>query len=169
MLSIPFLSLITVPIATVSCAICSSKIYSLARRAQLRNKRQSSAKGPAKQQPDYRHHAATTGILFTIIYLIFNIPYSVIYFYVQIVSTSKGIPAKFVIPSVNFKCYVAGFTHVVFISLNATINPLLYFYRIKEFRDYIVENISRRQAERGNNNSKIAVIFINRTISSKYT
>ena len=83
------------------------------------------------------HYSAKTVVLFVSVYVILNVPYAVVYIYVQVVSSLKSIPPPKVILDVDVEIFLFYFTHVLSISTNAALNPLLYYWRIREFRDHV--------------------------------
>lgn len=127
-MSIPTSLLIPIPISIISAVCCSVKI--LSRKGQSRNTRRQSI------------HSAITVIILTLTYLVFNLPYAAIYLYFQLKMTS-GIPANDVFKNQFHVAYTIGFTHILSISLNASLNPVIYYYRIAEFKESVRSGLAR--------------------------
>ena len=162
-MSIPSLLTVSLPISIVSTAICVYKI--------LHKRRQRSTTS------DHATYSAVTMVIFTIIYIILNIPYCVIYLYVQIESQRRAIPPFKVIMNPWVKAYVAGFTHILSISLNALINPILYYWRMKDFRKHFnsvvmrqpyTDSSTRDSSEGASANRNIVSINMNRIVTKEF-
>ena len=93
-------------------------------------------KGKARTK-DSSFQSGMTIALITVIYLVLNIPHGVIYLYVQTTSHRLSVPAYAVIKENYVKSYVIGVSHILSIALNAALNPLLLFLRIKDFREHV--------------------------------
>ena len=78
-----------------------------------------------------------TIVLITVVCIVLNLPYSTIYLYVQTRSNHLSVPVNDVIKSPYINSYVIAVTNILSISLNAALNPLLYYLRMKLFRDHV--------------------------------
>lgn len=162
-LSIPIFLLVCVPLTFVSALASFIRIIMHGREhKKLMKTRRHDARvsvSTAKSKPGEEHskekvkgrnltrdgsfQSGMTIVLITVIYLILNIPYSIIYIYVQTKSRQLSIPVFKVIDSPYLRTYLIGMTHVLSIALNAAINPLLYYLRMHDFREK-VNNIMER-------------------------
>ena len=134
-LSVPALLILPLPLTIISAALSLFIIGRYARRVKANSFNR-------MQFPELSfmkiRHSAMTVILFVVVYIGLNVPYSVIYVYVQTVSYLKSIPPNLVITGgQDAVIFVFSNTHVLSISLNAAINPVLYYCRIREFKRYV--------------------------------
>ena len=106
--------------------------------------RRGKGNGPSK---DSSFQSGITIVLITGTYLVLNIPYSVIYLYVQTRSSQLSVPPYAVVTNDYVKSYLVGVTHVLSIALNAALNPLLFYLRMKDFREHVNSLIPRRGQE----------------------
>ena len=154
-LSIPIFLLIPVPLTFVSASASFVKIimHSYEHRKRMISRHHGArvslstalskpgAEGPREKVKgrsltrDGTFQSGMTIVLITVIYLILNIPYSVIYIYVQTKSRQLSIPVTTVMKNPYLKTYMVGTTHVLSIALNAALNPLLYYLRMNDFRE----------------------------------
>ena len=80
-----------------------------------------------------KRYATITLILFTMVYIVFNVPLCVIYI-IQTISDHTGNNIfSFEYP--NF--YFTNFIHTLSVPLNSALNPVIYYYRMKNFRNKI--------------------------------
>ena len=82
--------------------------------------------------------ATGTIILMTAVYILFNVPLCVNYVFWTIIENSKkwDYPDPFYNSQFAF-WYLWNFTDCLFINLNSLLNPLIYFMRIKTFREWV--------------------------------
>ena len=143
-MSIPSCTLFLLPLVMTSAGVCIYKIHKhIDRVAKRRQKRNSIISVRTPPNTDGAVRSAITIVIFTLIYLTLNIPYCAIYLYVQIQSARLSLPPPLVIPDTHVKRYLTGFTHVLSISINAALNPVLYYWRMSDFRDYVNNLIGR--------------------------
>ena len=88
-------------------------------------------------------HSAITIVFFTAIYLLLNLPYGVMYVYVQVSSYRLGIPVYAVVKNSYIKSYAINIINILSLSINALLNPLLYYMRTKEFKEYVDAMLGR--------------------------
>lgn len=111
--------------------------------------------------------AAKTVVLVTLLYIIFNIPYSGALIYRLLVSkwTLSGeqtveeyLTGRTLHPSQSefFNDYFMPLVCVVIVCVNSMVNPIVYFWRITNFRNYVKNRILRP-----------AVLTVERSISNK--
>ena len=139
-MSIPAGNLLPLPLVIISAAACLIKIRNHLRH--ISNTLQDGPRSPAANlhvsRTDGAVKSAVTIVLFALIYVILNTPYCVIYLHVQIQSALLSLPPHLVIPpGTHLKRYLTGVTHVLSISLNAALNPVLYYWRMRDFRVYV--------------------------------
>ena len=143
-MSIPIGNIIPLPLVMISAGICLYKINKHVRKMEVSLKPVSGMPQiPRSTANDGAVKSAITIVLFALIYIVLNIPYCVIYLFVQIESARLSLPPPLVIPQTDVKRYVMGFTHVLSISLNAILNPALYYWRMSEFREHVNHMIGR--------------------------
>ena len=140
-MSIPTTLFIPLPLTLISAGLTFTKIR---RHVSLLRKNSCSGGNVNECPMNVVHQSGITVVLFVAVYVILNVPYCIIYAYVQAVSDIKSIPPPRVIPNPIFKTYVTGITHVLTISLNAALNPVLYYWRMLEFREYVNKVVFRR-------------------------
>ncbi|XP_063695016.1 type-2 angiotensin II receptor-like [Bolinopsis microptera] len=84
-----------------------------------------------------------TVVLFTVIYILFNLPF-VTYFIVAHVDRFSGFKYnvfEFEKPSFNLRSFVVSIS----VMMNSTVNPMLYLFRFKRFRLFVVKVIQNRR------------------------
>ena len=84
-----------------------------------------------------------TVVLFTVIYILFNLPF-VTYFIVAHVDRFSGFKYnvfEFEKPSFNLRSFVVSIS----VMMNSTVNPILYLFRFKRFRLFVVKVIQNRR------------------------
>lgn len=84
------------------------------------------------------NRATCTIILMTAVYILFNIPLFVNYIFWTIIENSP----KWEYPDPFYKTqftywYLWNISDCLFINLNSLVNPLIYFMRIKKFKDWV--------------------------------
>ena len=156
-LSIPIFLLIPLPLTFISALASFIKIimHSYEHRKRMETRRHGARVSLSTALPkpgvvgskekvkgrsltrDGTFQSGMTIVLITVIYLILNIPYSIIYIYVQTKSRQLSIPVFKVMKSPYLKTYMVGMTHVLSIALNAALNPLLYYLRMNDFREQV--------------------------------
>lgn len=117
------------------------------------------------QSRDKNTRAATTTILLvTMLYLLFNVPVA-IYLIIELIDlTMENELGIFSWDTIYIRLFLTIFS----VSINAAVNPIVYFYRIKSFKEYSinVKNVGKsmvrqasmvfnREASRGDMFSKV--------------
>ena len=93
-------------------------------------------------------HAATiTIVIFTVVYIIFNIPVFINYLLMTIAGMSNGCRKNCY--SIKYKdnfvllWFSWNFTYVMCVGLNAMFNPVIYYLRMKNVKEYVDETIRK--------------------------
>ena len=84
-----------------------------------------------------------TVVLFTVIYILFNVPF-VTYFIIAHVDRFSDFKYKifeFEEPSYNLRSFVVSIS----VMLNSAVNPMLYLFRFKRFRLFLVKVIKNQR------------------------
>ena len=84
-----------------------------------------------------------TVVLFTVIYILFNVPF-VTYFIIAHVDRFSDFKYKifeFEKPSYNLRSFVVSIS----VMLNSAVNPMLYLFRFKRFRLFLVKVIKNQR------------------------
>ncbi|KAL5259726.1 hypothetical protein ACHWQZ_G009986 [Mnemiopsis leidyi] len=91
-----------------------------------------------------KRRATVTVILFTIIYLFFNIPLIAnLVVWIVTVSHYGGWPGPVYTTNTFFYLYLWNLTEVLFVGLNAAVNPIIYFMRFPDCQRWTIAT-SRR-------------------------
>ena len=116
------------PVA-VSLGITMATLYHMKRTV----KRVKSSSEPQRQ-------AAITVVLVTFVYIIFNLPVVVHFALIlDCVAASEVCHYESIYSSASSYYYMWPFMYVVCVALNSTVNPLVYFLRMKDFRQFVGE------------------------------
>ena len=121
--------------------ICSSFVLS----TYLLNKAKSKARNQRASIVQHQQ-ASMTILLVTLVYLICNIPvftFLVMRAYRLAILPNTGLLSlhelyRGLMPSYFEKMYVKGLSEIVLVVINSTLNPVLYFWRISSFRDFVL-------------------------------
>ena len=84
-----------------------------------------------------------TVVLFTFIYILFNLPF-VTYFIIAHVDRFSGFKYRifeFEKPSFNLRSFLVSIS----VMMNSTVNPMLYLFRFKRFRLFLVKVIKNQR------------------------
>ena len=92
---------------------------------------------PTTPPQEMQRRAGVTIILFTLLYLICNVPVVVVILMYALVFI-RGIPYTHVFSSVFLYWYSWVVIYIIGVALNSTLNPLLYLWRMHHFRDFIL-------------------------------
>lgn len=91
-----------------------------------------------------QNHATTTIIIVTVVYLACNLPVFVNYsIYAHAVMTDRRNGDEYystytsLYGSPFMKSYIWSLTYVLSVSINATLNPIVFFWRMRPFRDFV--------------------------------
>ena len=112
--------------------------------------------------------ATKTVILFTLLYIILNIPYiSSLVFFLSIWTTPElgnitvgEYEESHKLPKTLFlETYLIAIVSIASITVNSFINPLLYFWRMKKFRKYMQERTRSLSTSRINGHSQESKIM----------
>ena len=106
-------------------------------------------KGSAINLKAKQNEATLTIIIITVVYIVCNIPtFSYFVYHLQWVAESNIVPGDTIISEIapmvlehfdtDFKRYFMWIVfYTVFIAVNSTINPAVYYFRMKHFKEYI--------------------------------
>lgn len=177
-LSIPVLLLVNIPLVFISASLSFYKIYKsmMVRKIKMGIQLRTTTEGRRQTQRklDKKDSSVQSGITIlcvVLIYLLFNIPYAVVYLHVQTVSSKRSISPANVFNSKMIKKYVIGMTHVLSISLNAVLNPVVLFLRMNNFKDHvnslIIWGLFRRGKSRPRDRYKERRGYLNKVILNK--
>ena len=127
---------------TISCMI---SIYCVMRVPKTIVKNQYNGKegGVSFGRGRVKTHATITIIIFTMVYLIFNVPLFIMYVFWYLTNYLYEYPGPFFSTAVMYN-YSWNFVEVLSVASNAAINPCLYFIRIKKFRIFLKTRHSPR-------------------------
>lgn len=142
-LAIPATLLMPFPITLASCTV---SVYKICSRIWPRG---STTTRLSRTTMDSSLYSGVTILIFAAIYLILNIPYGAVYVYVVIMSEKLGLPPPKVITNYQIKSYLFGMTHILSISLNAILNPVLYYCRMHDFKEHVTNTLSRSNLSEG--------------------
>ena len=139
--SIPGLLLTPLPIVIVTCIISVVKV-------NMDTKRCVTSK---RNRAEIARHSTITVITFTLTYIILNIPYAVLYTVFNI-NTYRNVPfyERLGFKSHVARMYITGLTHVLSISINSAVNPLIYYCRMSEFKLFVQQEYYTRQRKSDN-------------------
>ena len=89
-----------------------------------------------------KRHATITIVYVTLVYIICNIPYVIN----QVLYLNFIVKQEHIYPdpywnSTFMLWYSWNITHILSVSMNATINPLIYFSRIRKYRSFVLESL----------------------------
>ena len=135
-LSIPIILLLNIPLVFISASMSSYKIYKIMREKKIKNKKLT-MKRKKSDKKDSSVQSVITILCVVLMYLLLNIPYAVVYIHVQTVSKRDSVSVTKVIKSDMAKKYVLGITHILSISLNALLNPLVLYFRMISFKEHV--------------------------------
>lgn len=132
-----------VPI-TISCVVSCVyvRVHTLRTPAQFHYgaKATGSTKSGTTTSNLAKHKATLTIILMTIVYIIFNIPLFLNYCLWLVIETHRhwSYPEPFYCSGFMY-WYSWNLTDSLFLNLNSLVNPLVYFSRIRKFREWVTE------------------------------
>ena len=93
------------------------------------------------------HSVTITIVIFTVVYIIFNIPVFINYLLMTIAGMSNGCRNNCY--SIKYKdnfvllWFSWNFTYVMCVGLNAMFNPVIYYLRMKNVKEYIDDTIRK--------------------------
>ena len=165
----------------ISC-ITSFTIIILNERKQENVKRSSQVRpatcppSEGKRKSTQTMHATTTILIFTVAYIVFNIPVFINYLLMSIAGWNKNCVSdcyhKTYEDHPALIWYSWNFTYITCVALNSTINPIIYYWRMDTVKSYINKNmrktskiISELQPDE-NPMRRISTVFRNNKICS---
>ena len=93
-------------------------------------------------------NATVTILIFTIVYIVFNIPVLVNYLLMSVAGLGQG--------GCKQDCYYKkfkhnklliwfswNFTYITCVALNSTLNPVIYYFRMKNVKDFVDESVRK--------------------------
>ena len=92
-------------------------------------------------QSGLKRQATITIIIFTVVYFIFNIPLFILYIFWFITAAKYTYPGPYFSSNVMYN-YSWNFTETLSVALNSTANPIIYFLRIRNFRNFVLNRRS---------------------------
>ena len=101
---------------------------------------------------DRMRHATVTIIIFTTVYFIFNFPLIILYILWFITALKYSYPGPY-FSSTFMLFYSWHLTEALGVALNSLINPWIYFFRIKDFRVWILGEAHKKVSNVGNSHS----------------
>ena len=141
------------------CISCTTSycIIMLNERRQLKARRPSKARLPlcqpsgkpalAKLKKSSPMNATMTILIFTIVYIVLNIPVFVNYLLMSIAGWSKDCVSDCYHKTYRnhpaLIWYSWNFTYITCVALNSTINPIIYYWRMPSVKEFVNVRVSR--------------------------
>ena len=88
-----------------------------------------------------KRYASTTIVLFTLLYVVLNIP-TLIYWIMMLAHWSSGYTTNLL----KFDQHYSNFVEILSVALNSFLNPVLYLIRMRELRKYFSPQIEKLRA-----------------------
>eukprot|EP00116_Pleurobrachia_bachei_P005731 sb/3465993/ len=139
-LAIPIFLILPIPITAFSTTISLFKLWQ--NRQGRVSVNQFGMPVPPRRMISQSARSGVTIMIFAVIYMTLNLPYGIFYLYVQYEAAKRGVGAAKVITNPIIKCYVCGVTHILSITLNAFLNPIVYYTRLENFSAFVKNSVN---------------------------
>ena len=116
---------------------------------------------------DIKRRATVTIIIFTAVYVFFNLPLFIYYIFWFITDVKNSYPGPYFSSAVMYN-YAWNYTEVLAVCLNSVCNPIIFFIRIKKFRDFVLKKQQQLSSLASVISSRVSVISVHaRTLLGK--